>query len=229
MRTAVITFPASNCDRDVAVALEKVTGRRPAMIWHQETALPDLDLIVLPGGFSFGDYLRPGAMAAHSPIMREVARRAEAGVLVLGICNGFQILTEARLLPGALLPNAMLSFVCKDVFLRVESAESPFTRAYRPGQVVRFPIAHHEGNYFTDAETLARLEGEGQVAFRYAAPDGAVTAQANPNGSAHNIAGLFNRRRNVLGLMPHPERLADPLLGGTDGRAFFESLVREMA
>lgn len=229
MRAAVITFPASNCDRDVAAVLERITGRRPAMIWHQETDLPDLDLIVLPGGFSFGDYLRPGAMAAHSPIMREVARRAEAGVLVLGICNGFQILTEAHLLPGALLPNATLNFACKDVFLRVESAESPFTRAYRPGQVVRFPIAHHEGNYFADAETLARVIGEGEVAFRYAAPDGAVTAEANPNGSAHNIAGLFNRRRNVLGLMPHPERLADPLLGGTDGRALFESLVREMA
>ena len=225
MKAAVIVFPGSNCDRDVALALRQATGRDPAMIWHGESTLPPLDLIVVPGGFSYGDYLRCGAIAAHSPVMRAVKQRATAGVLVLGICNGFQVLTEAQLLPGALLRNAGLRFVCKDVFLRVEDDRSPFTAGYRAGQVVRMPIAHNEGNYFTDGDTLARLRGEGRVAFRYCGSKGVVDDAANPNGSLDNIAGILNERGNVLGMMPHPERLADPELGGTDGRAMFEGLL----
>lgn len=225
MRSAVIVFPGSNCDRDVALALRQATGREPAMIWHRESDLPPLDLIAIPGGFSFGDYLRCGAIAAHSPVMRAVKERAAAGVLVLGICNGFQVLTECGMLPGALLRNAGLTFVCKDVHLRVENAKTPFTRGYRERQIVRMPIAHNEGNYFVDAETLERLRGEERIAFRYCAGDGAVEDAANPNGSLDNIAGIVNKRGNVLGLMPHPERLADPELGGTDGRALFEGLL----
>ena len=229
MKAAVIVFPGSNCDRDVALALRQATGRAPAMIWHGESTLPPLDLIVVPGGFSYGDYLRCGAIAAHSPVMRAVKQRAAAGALVLGICNGFQVLTEAQLLPGALLRNAGLRFVCKDVFLRVEGNASPFTAGYRPGQVVRMPIAHNEGNYFTDDDTLARLRGEGRVAYRYCGADGSVDDAANPNGSLDNIAGIVNERGNVLGMMPHPERLADPELGGTDGRAMFEGLLATLA
>ena len=225
MKAAVIVFPGSNCDRDVALALRQATGRDPAMIWHGESTLPPLDLIVVPGGFSYGDYLRCGAIAAHSPVMRAVKQRAAAGVLVLGICNGFQVLTEAQLLPGALLRNAGLRFVCKDVFLRVEDDRSPFTAGYRAGQVVRMPIAHNEGNYFTDDDTLARLRDEGRVAFRYCGFGGVVDDAANPNGSLDNIAGILNERGNVLGMMPHPERLADPELGGTDGRAMFAGLL----
>ena len=225
MKAAVIVFPGSNCDRDVALALRQATGRDPAMIWHGESTLPPLDLIVVPGGFSYGDYLRCGAIAAHSPVMRAVRQRAAAGVLVLGICNGFQVLTEAQLLPGALLRNAGLRFVCKDVFLRVEDDRSPFTAGYRAGQVVRMPIAHNEGNYFTDDDTLARLRDEGRVAFRYCGSEGVVDDAANPNGSLDNIAGILNERGNVLGMMPHPERLADPELGGTDGRAMFAGLL----
>jgi len=220
MRAAVIVFPGSNCDRDVAVALEHATGRAPIMAWHGEATLPDLDLIVVPGGFSYGDYLRSGAMAAHSPIMREVAARARKGVPVLGICNGFQVLTEAGLLPGVLMRNAGLKFVCHDVELRVERAAAPFTQNYRKGQVVRFAIAHMDGNYFADAATLDRLDGEGRVAFRYV---------ENPNGSARDIAGIVNEKGNVLGMMPHPERLADPMLGGTDGKAMFDGLVAALA
>ncbi len=225
MKAAVIVFPGSNCDRDVALALRQATGRDPAMIWHGESTLPPLDLIVVPGGFSYGDYLRCGAIAAHSPVMRAVRQRAAAGVLVLGICNGFQVLTEAQLLPGALLRNAGLRFVCKDVFLRVEDDRSPFTAGYRAGQVVRMPIAHNEGNYFTDDDTLARLRDEGRVAFRYCGSEGVVDDAANPNGSLDNIAGILNERGNVLGMMPHPERLADPELGGADGRAMFAGLL----
>lgn len=226
MKAAVIVFPGSNCDRDVAVALEAATGTPPVMQWHRDAALPeDLDLIVVPGGFSYGDYLRSGAMAAHSPVMRSVKERAARGVLVLGICNGFQILTEAGLLPGALMRNAGLKFVCRDVHLKVETADSAFTRQYQAGQVIRIPIAHHDGNYFADGETLARLEGEGQVAFRYCGADGNVAATANPNGSVNNIAGVYNETRTVLGLMPHPERLAEALLGGTDGQPMFSGLV----
>lgn len=229
MPAAVIVFPGSNCDRDVAVALEAATGRAPAMVWHGEHELPPVDLIVVPGGFSYGDYLRSGAMAAQSPIMRAVVARAEAGVPVLGICNGFQVLTEAKLLPGALMRNASLKFVCRDVHLRVDNASTLFTRAYSEGQVVRFPVAHHDGNYFADAETLARLEGEGRIAFRYCRPDGTVAEDANPNGSLANIAGIANARGNVLGMMPHPERLADALLGGTDGAPMFAALAEAVA
>ena len=225
MKAAVIVFPGSNCDRDVALALRQATGRDPAMIWHGESTLPPLDLIVVPGGFSYGDYLRCGAIAAHSSVMRAVRQRAAAGVLVLGICNGFQVLTEAQLLPGALLRNAGLRFVCKDVFLRVEDDRSPFTAGYRAGQVVRMPIAHNEGNYFTDDDTLARLRDEGRVAFRYCGAEGTVDDAANPNGSLDNIAVILNERGNVLGMMPHPERLADPELGGADGRAMFAGLL----
>ena len=226
VKAAVIVFPGSNCDRDVAVALEAATGTAPVMQWHRDADLPeDLDLIVVPGGFSYGDYLRSGAMAAHSPVMRAVKDRAAKGVYVLGICNGFQILTEAGLLPGALMRNAGLKFVCKDVHLKVETADSAFTRHYQSGQVIRIPIAHHDGNFFADAETLERLEGEGQVAFRYCGADGNVAAAANPNGSVHNIAGVYNQTRTVLGLMPHPERLAEALLGGIDGQPMFSGLV----
>ena len=225
MNAAVIVFPGSNCDRDVALALRQVSGREPLMVWHREASLPPLDLIVVPGGFSYGDYLRCGAIAAHSPVMRAVRERAAEGVPVLGICNGFQVLTEAGLLPGALLRNAGLRFVCKDIFLRVESGETPFTRGYRAGEVIRLPIAHNEGNYFADAETLARLEGEGRVAFRYCSAEGAVDEASNPNGSLAGIAGILDARGRVLGMMPHPERLADPQLGGTDGRPMFEALL----
>jgi phosphoribosylformylglycinamidine synthase I len=220
MRAAVIVFPGSNCDRDVAVALEHAMGRAPQMIWHADTALPALDLIVVPGGFSYGDYLRSGAMAAHSPIMREVVARAKKGTPVLGICNGFQVLTEAGLLPGVLMRNAGLKFVCRDVDLRVERAAAPFAHRYKKGQIVRFPIANMDGNYFADAATLDRLEGEGRVAFRYV---------SNPNGSAHDIAGIVNEAGNVLGMMPHPERLADKALGGEDGKAMFDGLATALA
>ena len=228
MKSAVIVFPGSNCDRDVAVALAGSTGQPPAMVWHGDSELPDLDLIVVPGGFAYGDYLRSGAMAAHSPVMREVARRARAGVPVLGICNGFQVLTEAGLLPGVLMANAGLRFICRDVHLRVEVADTVFTGRYARGQVIRLPIAHHDGNYFADADTLERLRAEDRVAVRYCSPEGALDAAANPNGSLDNIAGILNRERNVLGLMPHPERMADAALGGTDGRAMFDGLVEAL-
>jgi len=229
MKSAVIVFPGSNCDRDAAVALEAATGRPPAMVWHGDAELPASDLIVLPGGFSYGDYLRSGAMAAHSPIMREVIKRANAGTLVLGICNGFQVLAEARLLPGVLMRNASLRFICKDVHLRVERTDTSFTGRYKKGEVVKFAIAHKDGSYFADNETLKRLEGEGRVAFRYCDPQGQIGAEANPNGSRHNIAGIYNEARTVLGLMPHPERLADPALSGTDGAKMFTGLVESLA
>jgi len=220
MNAAVIVFPASNCDRDAAVALEQATGRKPVMVWHGETELPDTDFIVLPGGFSYGDYLRAGAMAAKSPIMRAVADKAKGGAPVLGVCNGFQILCETGLLPGALLRNAGLNFVCRTVRLRVDNAEAVFTRGFEAGQFVDFPVAHHDGNYFADAATLDRLEGEGRVAFRYV---------DNPNGSARDIAGVLNDAGNVLGMMPHPERVISPLLGGVDGAAFFRGALEAAA
>ena len=229
MQAAVITFPGSNCDRDAAVVLEAVTGRAPAMIWHRDTELPKLDLVVVPGGFTYGDYLRCGAMAAHSPIMREVVALAKKGVAVFGICNGFQILAETGLLPGTLMRNAERNFVCKDVHLRVESSDSIYTRKYNAGFVARIPVAHGEGNYYADQETLDRLEGEGQVAFRYVDTYGAETKGANPNGSQRNIAGIFDQSRRILGMMPHPERLSDEKLGGTDGRAMFESLLEALS
>lgn len=224
MKSAVIRFPASNCDRDAQTVLA-ATGNAPVMVWHRDTTLPKVDLVMLPGGFSYGDYLRSGAMAAHSPIMQEVKKHAERGGLVLGVCNGFQVLTESGLLPGVLMRNAGLKFVCREVFLRVDNTTSPFTKRYTKGQVLNIPVAHHDGNYFADKDTLKRLEGEGQIAFRYVDASGKVTAEANPNGSQLNIAGIVNTKGNVLGMMPHPERHAESLLGGLDGLAMFEGLA----
>jgi phosphoribosylformylglycinamidine synthase len=234
MKCAIIVFPGTNREHDMADALERIDGRRPALVWHREAELPDVDLIVLPGGFSYGDYLRTGAIAAHSPVMREVVRRAEAGAAVLGVCNGFQILCESGLLPGALLRNSGLGFVCREVHLRVETAQSLFTNHYAAGAVIRVPVAHGDGSYYAAKETLARIEGEGQVAFRYCRADGQSDELANPNGSANNIAGIFNRTKTVLGLMPHPENATDPALagpnGGTiDGSGLFEGLVAALA
>jgi phosphoribosylformylglycinamidine synthase len=222
MKSAVIVFPASNRDRDSADVLEKFTGTKPYMVWHGDSDVPDVDLIVLPGGFSYGDYLRCGAMAAQSHIMRDVKRKAEAGVAVLGICNGFQILTEARLLPGALMRNAALKFVSKPVAVEVKESQSIFTRHYRMDQRVVYPVAHGEGNYFAEEDVLNRLEGEGRVVFKYAPGE-------NPNGSARDIAGILNETRNVMGLMPHPECACDPLLGPPDGLPLFQSLVETLS
>jgi phosphoribosylformylglycinamidine synthase len=217
VKSAVIVFPGSNCDRDLAVVLEQVSGTRPAMIWHRETALPDgLDLIAVPGGFSYGDYLRSGAMAANSPVMRAVKEAAERGVPVLGICNGFQILTEAGLLPGALMRNAGIAFVCRDVPLKVENSQSAFTSRYEAGEEIMIPVAHHDGNFQADAATLDRLEGEGRIAFRYG---------DEVNGSARRIAGIISEAGNVLGMMPHPERMSEAAHGGTAGRRLFEGLI----
>jgi phosphoribosylformylglycinamidine synthase I len=230
MRATVVVFPGSNCDRDVKVALEAVTGRPVTMLWHGEASVPASDIIVLPGGFSYGDYLRCGAMAAHSTVMRDVVAKAKAGVPVLGICNGFQVLCETGLLPGVLQRNASLRFVCRDTWLRVEQADTVFTRRYRAGEVVNVPVAHGDGNYFADAATLDRLEGEGRVVFRYVDP---VTAEptpaANPNGASRNIAGICDARRRIVGLMPHPERHSEALLGSADGRRVFESALAEIA
>jgi phosphoribosylformylglycinamidine synthase len=221
MNSAVIVFPGSNCDRDLAVALEQVTGRKPAMVWHKDSELPSgLDFIGLPGGFSYGDYLRSGAMAARSPIMRAVKDAGARGVPVIGICNGFQVLTETGLLPGALMRNAGLNFVCRPVSLKVENSQSLFTSGYDAGETVVFPVAHHDGNFQSDEATLDRLEGEGRVAFRYLEP---------VNGSARQIAGIINDAGNVLGLMPHPERVVEPAHGGTDGRRLFEGLLETVA
>ncbi len=217
MKSAVVVFPGSNCDRDLAVALRDITGTAPAMVWHRDTALPDgLDLIALPGGFSYGDYLRSGAMSARSPVMRAVVDAAHAGRAVLGVCNGFQVLTEAGLLPGALMRNAGLDFVCRDVALTIANAQTSFTARYDAHETIRLPVAHHDGNFTADDATLDRLEGEGRVVFRYAEP---------VNGSARDIAGIVNDAGNVLGLMPHPERLIDDALGGSEGRRLFEGLV----
>ncbi|WP_082101145.1 MULTISPECIES: phosphoribosylformylglycinamidine synthase subunit PurQ [Filomicrobium] len=229
IRSAVIVFPGSNCDRDVKVALEAITGFPARMVWHGESEVPACDLIVLPGGFSYGDYLRCGAMAAHSPIMRDVVAKAKAGTPLLGICNGFQILLETGLLPGALMRNASLRFICRDAFLRCETKDTFFTRCNRVGEVLRMPVAHHDGNYFADEDTLDRLEEDGRVVFRYCDADGAVTEAANPNGSQRNIAGITDSTGRILGLMPHPERLFEPQLGGTDGRRIFESAVVSIA
>lgn len=221
MKTAVIVFPGSNCDRDLAVAIEHVTGTAPQMVWHGDSELPDgLGLIAVPGGFSYGDYLRCGAIAARSPIVRAVVDAAGRGTPVLGICNGFQVLTETGLLPGALMRNKGLDFVCRDVDLTVESSQSIFTSGYRAGETISIPVAHHDGNYFADADTLDRLEGEGRVAFRYA---------GEVNGSARQIAGVLNAGGNVLGMMPHPERRVETAHGGTDGRRLFEGLFAAVA
>jgi len=227
VKSAVIVFPGSNCDRDVAVALKAASGRAPTMVWHGEAELPAVDLIVLPGGFSYGDYLRGGAIAAQSPVMDAVVDRANDGVPVLGICNGFQVLTECGLLPGVLMRNRDLKFLCMDVDLRVENAGTVFTCGYEAGENVRIPIAHNEGNYFTDAETLARLEGENRVAFRYCASEGGPGGA--PNGAINAIAGVLNEQGNVLGLMPHPERAAEAALGGADGAKMFAGLVEALS
>ena len=217
MKTAVVVFPGSNCDRDLAVALERVTGSKPAMVWHGDSELPDgVGLVAVPGGFSYGDYLRSGAIAARSPIMRAIVEQAGRGLPVLGVCNGFQVLTEAGLLPGALMRNAGLDFVCRDVALTVANAQSAFTSRYDANETIRVPVAHHDGNYFADADTLDRLEGEGRVAFRYGEP---------VNGSARDIAGVLNAAGNVLGMMPHPERKIETAHGGTDGRRLFEGVL----
>ena len=221
MRAAVIQFPGSNCDRDMAVAIRDITGADTSIIWHRESELPTgLDLIAIPGGFSYGDYLRSGAMAARSPVMQAVIAAAGRGVPVLGVCNGFQILTEAGLLPGALMRNAGIRFVCRTVGLTVENSQSMFTSGYSAGEKIHIPVAHHDGNFFADDATLDRLEGEGRVAFRYAEP---------VNGSARNIAGVLNDAGNVLGMMPHPERMIEAVQGGSDGRRLFERLIREIA
>jgi phosphoribosylformylglycinamidine synthase len=229
MKSAIIVFPGTNRERDMAIALRHATGHRPALLWHQENVLPPLDLLVIPGGFSHGDYLRCGAMAAQSPIMPAIRAFAARGGHVLGVCNGFQILTEAGLLPGALLRNAGLRFLSQDCFLRVERADTPFTRHYQRGQVFRAPLAHGDGNYFADTETLRRLDDEGRVAFRYTRPDGTLAADANPNGSIDAIAGIYSENFRVLGLMPHPEDLVDPLMGGTDGKPLFDGLTEALA
>lgn len=224
MKASVIVFPGSNCDRDVKVAFEAV-GADVSMVWHDGHDLPESDIVVVPGGFSYGDYLRCGAMAAHSPVMREVKAHAEKGGYVLGICNGFQILTESGLLPGTLMQNSSLKFICKDVHLKVENTGGAFTSGYEKDSTIRIPIAHHEGNFFATQDALKAIEDNGQVAFRYADAAGAVNDNANPNGSLNNIAGIYNKQGNVLGLMPHPERLWEPGLGGTDGRVMFDSLL----
>ena len=218
MKSAVVLLPGLNRDRDMIAALTKISGAAPATVWETDTDIPDVDLIVIPGGFSYGDYLRCGAIAARMPVMRAVAEKAAKGVMVMGVCNGFQILLEAGLLPGALMRNASLKFVCREVKLSVANANTAFTRNYKPGQVLRCPVAHHDGNYFADAEALARIEGDGQVVFRY-------TEGTNPNGSINDIAGIVSKSGNVLGLMPHPENLIEAAHGGIDGRPLFESVL----
>ncbi|MGB3502417.1 MAG: phosphoribosylformylglycinamidine synthase subunit PurQ [Mesorhizobium sp.] len=218
MKTAVVQLPGLNRDRDMIAALTRISGKAPVTVWQTDTDIPDVDLIAIPGGFSYGDYLRCGAIAARMPVMRAVAEKAAKGVMVIGVCNGFQILLEAGLLPGALMRNASLRFVCREVKLEIANANTAFTRNYAPGQIIRSPVAHHDGNFFADAATLERLEGNGQVVFRYA--DG-----TNPNGSVNDIAGIVSESGNVLGLMPHPENLIEKAHGGTDGRALFESAL----
>jgi len=219
MQASVIVFPGSNCDKDVAKALATASGKKPHMVWHGDANLPTSDLIVLPGGFSYGDYLRTGAMAAHSPIMRDVVAAAKKGTRILGICNGFQILAESQLLPGVLLRNKTLKFICKPVQLRVEDNNSDFTNAYKKNHILHIPIAHGDGNFFADDETLMRIEGNGQVALRYI---------ENPNGAANDIAGLYNEKRTIMALMPHPERAMEPLLGSSDGKGIFTSLINSI-
>jgi phosphoribosylformylglycinamidine synthase len=229
VKAAVIVFPGSNCDRDVKVAIKDRWGTTPHMVWHRETTLPKTDLIVLPGGFSYGDYLRCGAMAANSPIMREVVAAAKAGTPVLGICNGFQILIEAGLLPGALMRNRDLKFICKDVSLRVETTDTIFTSHFNNGSVINIPVAHHDGNYFADADTVKRLEDNGQIVLRYSDADGNVNDATNINGSVSNIAGIVDDTRKIFGLMPHPERVTGPLHSGTHGAMIFDSLQEALA
>jgi phosphoribosylformylglycinamidine synthase I len=230
MKSAVVVFPGSNRERDMAHAIRLVSGREPAMVWHADGALPaGTDLVVLPGGFSYGDYLRCGAIAAHAPVMEAVRAHARAGGLVLGVCNGFQILCEAGLLPGVLQRNASVRFICREVCLKIERSDTPFTRGYNAGQVIRVPVAHGEGNYFAAPETLRELEGEGRVLFRYTDPDGNREQNWNVNGAQNAIAGVLNDRFNVLGLMPHPENHVESAIGCTDGRGLFAGLVAHFA
>ena len=229
MRAAVIVFPGINRERDLAIALERSSGRKPRMVWHKETDLSGIDVVCIPGGFSYGDYLRCGAMAAQSPVMAAIRAHAERGGHVLGVCNGFQILTEAGLLPGALLRNASLRFLSMDCHLRVERADTDFTSQYQRGEVFRAPMAHGDGNYFADPATLDRLEGEGLVALRYVTPSGETSVDANRNGSQRNIAGILSPNLRILGLMPHPEDLVDPLMGGVDGKPLFDGLAAALA
>jgi len=231
MKAGIVVFPGSNRERDAAAALTLVAGHRPTMLWHGDTSLPaGLDLIVVPGGFSYGDYLRCGAIAAQSPIMAEVRAAAARGVHILGVCNGFQILTEAGLLPGVLQRNARLSFICRDLTLSVGTTNSPFTSRYTKGQVLQVPVAHHDGNYFADADTVKALEDQDRIAFRYCAADGRIGSDdlANPNGSVASIAGILSENRRVLGMMPHPENAVEKLLGSTDGSGLFASLAEAL-
>jgi phosphoribosylformylglycinamidine synthase len=228
MRVSVIVFPGSNCDRDVAVSLKKFSNKSPLMIWHKETSLPDSDLIVLPGGFSYGDYLRCGSMAANSPIMKEVKKSAEKGSSILGICNGFQILTESGLLPGTLIRNQGLSFICKNTSLKVENDKYFFTHNYNKNEIVNIPIAHNEGNYFADENVIKDIEDKNLVAFRYCNKNGDINEETNPNGSLKNIAGIINEKGNVLGMMPHPERATDDITGLNDGEKFFTSIIESI-
>ncbi len=229
MKAAIVVFPGSNRENDAKAALTQALGREPIMVWHRDTSLPKVDLVLVPGGFSYGDYLRCGAIAAKSPVLREVKARSEQGMAVIGVCNGFQIITEAGLLPGVLLRNANLKFVCRNVGLRVETSNSRFTSGYKKGQVLSIPVAHHDGNYFADSRTLDELEEEDRIAFRYCGPEGRLDVNYNPNGSTRHIAGILSKKRNVLGLMPHPENAIEPVHGSTDGKALFHSLVEAVS
>lgn len=228
MKAGVVVFPGSNCDRDVADAIERSSGKAPIMLWHKDTEIPKLDLIVLPGGFAFGDYLRTGAMAAHSPVMKAVKEQAAKGARVLGICNGFQVLAEAQMVPGVLRRNRGLKYVCKDIYMRVESADTDFTNKYQKGQIISYPVGHGEGNYYAPEDVLKKLEDKNLVALRYCDASGKIADEANPNGAMNNIAGIYNEQRNVLGLMPHPDRSADAGIGKTDGKLMFDSLVASL-
>ena len=229
MKTAILVFPGTNREHDMAAAVRSVSGTDPMMVWHAETEIPEADLIILPGGFSYGDYLRSGAIAARSPIVADLLAKAKQGVRILGVCNGFQILTETGILPGALMRNAGLNFICKETLLRVERTDTIFTKAYQKGQVMRCPVAHHDGNFFADDDTLKMLEDEGRVLFRYCDANGETTTDANINGSRNSIAGIMNARGTILGMMPHPENLIEDLHGGLDGRGLFESLLEKVA
>jgi phosphoribosylformylglycinamidine synthase len=229
MKAAIIVFPGTNREQDMAAALQHISGHTPKMVWHKETELPPCDLMVLPGGFSYGDYLRCGAMAAHSPIMREVVAKAKAGTRLLAVCNGFQMLVETQLVPGALMRNASLHFICKQVHLRCENTQTDFTRKFATQQVIKVPVAHGEGNYFVNADTLKKLEDNNQIAFRYCDARGAVNEQVNPNGSIANIAGVFNEGKTIMGMMPHPENAVLPQAGNEQGVKLFQSLVEALA
>ncbi|WP_119308043.1 phosphoribosylformylglycinamidine synthase subunit PurQ [Cohaesibacter haloalkalitolerans] len=229
MKTAILVFPGTNREHDMAAAVRSVSGKDPMMVWHAETEIPQADLIILPGGFSYGDYLRSGAIAARSPIVADLLEKAKQGVRILGVCNGFQILTETGILPGALMRNAGLTFICKETKLRIERDDTIFTSSYKKGQVMRCPVAHHDGNFFADDDTLKMLEDDGRVLFRYCDAAGQATPEANINGSRNNIAGIMNARGTILGMMPHPENLIEDLHGGLDGRGLFESLLEKVA